>query len=331
MPSEPFGIDLENGYLENDTVENFTQLQSLKLTRCSTTRFNLQRLAELKNLRWLDLNNSGNVTPSSLSRISQLESLFMTGALYQDHTFAALSELKHLRNLAFTANVYFDYGSGLQGLDQLQSLYLQGTDFEAWTGWGDETPFKNLQSLYLIDTGVRGQMYLELAKLQNLRTLHFTSPFEKSTHLTTSVSQLKQLQVLDIRGNNNELDQLSSIAQLQRIAQLQELKELNLLDWPFLKDIELKELSSLKKLQSLSVGYHFTGSGLEHLTALPELRNLTVQLYSPHMIEAELANLAKLVQLHNLKLIGANVSDATLAHLVGPRQLSTLSLTSDGG
>jgi Leucine-rich repeat (LRR) protein len=196
-------IDFRGKDVSSRDIAVLTQCQTLEdleavgLRGTRITDESLEYLSELKNVRILDLGNTG-VTGHGLrhvARMTGLQCLWLDETLIDDHSLACLANLKQLRLLSLrrtridwsglahvgrlphledlslsSTSVTNESLSSLAGLPCLQTLRLNQTPISA-QGVERLRGIASLQDLYVARTKVTDEAISHLASMMSLRTL----------------------------------------------------------------------------------------------------------------------------------------------------------------
>lgn len=265
---------------------------------CFITDEQLKQLAEFKQLQWLRVSSSEEVTDAglkTLSALKQLRSLSLEGTQVTDTGLRELSAFKQLRSLELRR-----MGVTNKGLKELSTL-------------------KQLQSLYLESEGITDAGLKELSALKELQTLDLTCSKVTDVGIKELVAfkHLKRLSLWNTQVTNVGLKELST---------LKELQSLELSSSYEITDVGLKELSALKQLQTLNLSRtRITDVGMKEVSVLKQLQ--TLDLTYADVTATGLKQIAELTQLKTLNLSNTLVRDSCLEELATLKQLHTLDLS----
>lgn len=251
----------------------------------------------------------GTFSAAALAEIQNVSEPFilnLTGmhvcdaGLKQLSAFPALAGL----NLEFCSRIT-DVGlENLQGLQSLKVLILTGTP--------------------VTHVGVQ-----KLVPIKSLIAVDLEACDGIDDAACEPLGEMRQLRALVLKKTGFEAGRISSVG-LNRLRKLREIELLNLYGNNF-EDAGLESLGQLLKLRELNLSLlAITDGALEHLRPLKELRQLDL-LYSegfagPKITDKGVNHLAQLSQLTALNLTGARISDAGLERLEGLKGLTNLQL-----
>ncbi|KAM3223506.1 hypothetical protein ACQJBY_057082 [Aegilops geniculata] len=269
-------------------------LRVLDLSRCSITKFP-RALGQLKQVEVLIAPKmQGRQFPESITRLSKLNYLKLSGSCELSAIPSSVSKLESLVHLDLS------YCTGVKVIPEtLGSL-------------------KNLQTLDLSNCHILKSLPESLGSLKNLQTLDL-SCCHLLKSLPESLASLKNLQTLKLSWCN-KLEFLPE--------SLGSLKNLQKLDLSYCKKLESlpESLGSLKNLQKLDVSY------CKKLEALPEslgsLKSLqTIDLLECHGLKSLPESLGSLKNLETLDLSWCFKLESLPESLAGLKNLQTLDLT----
>lgn len=261
-----------------------SQLESLEsLILAKTPYFDLSTLNH-KNLRELDLSNTGIEEVEGILKLQSLRSLNLSGSKVEhivvlkglpqlkrlylndlpvrslkrkevDVNFAEMSLTELMRVKVSPENV--PYLTELEGMPQIEWIFLKGTEID------------ELEPLDILDN-LRG-LDISLTQIDDLSPLAAHKSLE---HLAMSETYLEDIDVLAELENLNYLDLSSTkVDSLIPLSKLRKLTYLNLTR----SDVgDLKPISALTRLITLKVGYTYV-SELSTLENFRDLEHLELQ------------------------------------------------------
>jgi hypothetical protein len=352
-------VSLHSAGKELPSLASLTKLTSLtSLTLTGVRRLShaeLAALTELPKLTSLELSNIASREQDALVTLKDCASLtsllIRKMAALSSREVAAINALPHLTTATLTADTLDDLRV-LEPLDaRLHALHLRpglstphSIDDDFWRALITRLPrIRSLQLMGLHTTRhYTANGLAALAKLDRLAWLNMKS---LPTHITpndlTWLTQLPELRRLDLKGEGigpkiadilKDCDGLTTMtlhdikmsdAAVKKLTALQQLEGLALRGAP-LTDKGFVELGKLKNLRNL---FLFTDKGqlgdvgLQALGNLPELRELTLELWSSSSAYTG-TTLAPLATLANLELL--EVHTRTPDFIDHPNGLRTL-------
>jgi len=177
------------------------------------------------------------------------------------------------------------------GTAQLEGYFSLDEHGEIISAYTDPSDLADAEALLIAGPYVTDAELVHLARLANLRTLHFAAP----TRITSA-----------------------GLVHLEGLADLRSLKLIS-----ERTDPGLEHLAGLTNLRSLYVYAPVTDTELEHIEGMTQLEELT--LYGTKVTDAWLEHVKKMTGLKRLGLdFCSNVTDAGLEHLKGSTQLEFL-------
>ena len=280
-------------------VENLTLILNDEIT-------DLSPLENLTNLRSLQMHGSqygeicGEIDPSFLSGLTNLEELRITG-LYYPEDLEALNGLTKLRSLFLQGEFGIAPAPDFSAMTELEELHIE--DDTAWydgvdSNWkesiSDLTGLAKLKTLYY-----RGGNLEDLTGLADLTALEELDICVARGADLSPLARLPKLQTLNLAWNHNNVDVLA----------------------PF----DMGPLAGLTQLQSLSVS--FISGDLSFLSSLTELRTLNLDGVGS-AANPSLAPLSGLNKLENLSIHGFVPEEGLdLSPLAGMTSIQNASFT----
>ncbi len=206
----------------------------------------LTQLAQLPNLRTLDLSHTKLTNISGLAGLTQLTNLNL--GFNNITNISALAGMTQLQTLNLSFNTISDI-SALAGMNSLQALYLDANNLTTISALANKPA---LTKLY-VDANQLTSI-TTLASSPNLTELGLS---HNQLSTITTLSGMSALQMLALDGNN-----LSTISALSGLSSLQTLYlRSNLLT-------DVAALAGLSQLQRLELGFN-------NISALPSLSSMT--------------------------------------------------------
>ncbi|WMP16279.1 tandem-95 repeat protein [Thiothrix lacustris] len=237
-----------------DSVPSDAALLALTTFTCDgidLSTADLSQLAQLPNLRTVDLSHTKLVDISALASLTKLTQLNLQ---FNDiASISSLAGMKQLQYLNLGFNEISDI-SALSGMNSLQELYLDANKLSVISPLAGKT---TLTKLYLDDNQISS-----IAALSGLTNLTHLGLGYNQISSVGALSSLSALQVLVLDANN-----LASVSELGGLTTLQYL---------FLRGNALADampLSGLSNLQTLELGFNqiTSASPLSNLTNLTRL------------------------------------------------------------
>lgn len=273
-------------------LRELSSLERLRLVDFDFSDVGLAQLAQLPNLRSLELDSGMELDPQT-NRV-----------YYSDSGLRALRQLRHLERLVAGSPRITD--EGLASVAQCPRL----------------------KDLELAASGVSNDGLRHLAALASLESLSLSVPkvtISGLNHLN-ALTNLLRLQLRFIRQDNRGLN-LSRLRKLEDF-ELTMRRYLEAGRWPRVEEVRDRDvawLSGIKGLRSLHRLCGVSDAGLKQVRDLTALERLTIG--GPGVTDAGLACLANLKNLHQLILNGDLTGDG-LGHLEGLPSLKVLYLES---
>ena len=267
-------LDLSNLGLENADLQNLAEMKDLKSLNLSgnTEITDLSPLSGLTNLEVLQLSDGNSMVYSELSDLTPLENLTnLRVLLIPDRSniqdLSPLSQLTALEELSIMGSHHTEGGlisnlEPLAGLSHLRVLSLN-------VGSTDLSPLRNLASLESVE--ISGDIYVDdlsvFSQLTNLKTLRLRGFREEAcpTQTLEPFSGLTQLQELVI-----DLEGVQSFSGIEHLTALREV-ELFLSGGTY---TNLDPFAALENLQSLSLSRSSRQDFTLDIQALSGLENL---------------------------------------------------------
>ena len=256
-----------------------------------------------------DITNNGTLKDAVLDRLRDAKEdivVDLAGLPIRDTALAQVSTLPRLcgLNLELCSRITDDGIQHLKDSRRLRALRLTGTSVTD-AGLAHLTGLPNLLALDLeVCELVTDQGCMTLGKMRQLRALVLKKtgfePNKISSSGLSELSNLTDLEILNVYGNPLKDDSLVALAKMSRLRELD-------LSLTAISDQGLVQLAPLTQLERLELLYSegfagpkITDGGLQHLTVHKQLRTLNV--------------------------VGAKISDDSLPHLVTLNQLELLRL-----
>ena len=289
-------LEIESYQGVNDLtgLEYCINLESLYLAFQNVRDISL--LANLTELKTLDLNWNVVTDLSPLSNLLNLEKLVLRGNQIRDLTpLSGLNKLQELEvgynNISSVASI-----SGLVNLDKLGLEHNQISDL---------SPLANLDSLRQLY--VLWNRVTDISSLANLTNLTYVSLSENAIEDISPLANLTKIETLHLSGN-----QISDISALGNLANIKSL---------WLNDNEIDDvypISDLLRLDSLSLG----DNEITDISPLATLDNIS-KLYLNNTHLSDITPLFKMSNLQCLELNNNEISDLEgITELAKLRQLS---------
>lgn len=267
----------------------------------------LEPIAELVNLKVLNISNTEVSDLSFVTGLSNLEKLYVSNT--------KIRRLKPLAKLTNLKTIHLDLSkakvldvTALSGLLKLQSLVISNEDAS------DLTPLAslvNLKSLFIDLSRTRVRDLSGLAGLINLAALDISNTEVRDL---TPLSNLENLTFLNI--SNTEIRYLTPLAGLANLVEL---------DLSGTLVTDLSPLTGLKELRSLTI----SGKPFEEENATnrwpfaQRIASAIPSVIEPAPFVCDLAPLSHLLNLENVDISGTLVSDLSpLSGLVNLKELN---------
>lgn len=303
-------------------LSGLTGLKDLYLCMNNITPKGLQHIKGLKSLKKLVLSvecRFGDAALAELSELRSLEVLAFSGST--DSSLRHLTKLTSLRELRLDVSKI--RGPGLVYLEKLPSLrylILSGKNF------GDDglayiTNLKSLRRLKLwgAELKITDSGLAHLSKLTGLEELNFIWINRITDRGIMHLKPLRSLKKVDF--------QLSPITD-KGLAHLTDLNSLESLEGVSLTDEGMAYLEQFGKLKCLNIRASrerpFTDNGLKHLAGLRYLEDLSIS--SKAITDAGLSHIARLNNLKKLHLDAVLITDEGLTKLTVLKSLDDLLL-----
>ena len=287
------GRRLYSSYTEQPIYQvNMLEFKSLFLFNVS----DLNGLQYAKNLEWLKVNNSLEITDvSNLVGLESLERLDLSNNSIAD--LSDVSQLTNLRFLEMSENVITDV-SGLENLSELETLTLSGNNIV------NIEPVKNLENLvglYLDNNDITALPNLE--ELDNLIIIDLTN-----NDLTRLDGLEGNTSLKNFGAANNRITDISAVSNLQT------LESLNLVN------NQISDVSSLSNLRSLD-NLNLTKNQISDMSSISTLDNLVIVILD----ENQIRSIPDLSRLTNLRLFSAEQNLLNdISGLAGLSQYNTI-------
>ncbi|UJS24332.1 Ig-like domain-containing protein [Thiothrix winogradskyi] len=279
---------------------------------------NLSQLAQLINLRTLDLSHTKLSNISGLAGLTQLTNLNL--GFNAINNISALAGMTQLQTLNLSFNAISDI-SALTGMNNLQALYLDANNLTTISALANKSA---LTKLYLDANQLTA--ITALASSSNLTELGLS---HNQLSTITTLSGMSTLQVLALDGNNlSDISGLSGLSSLQtlylrgnllsNVAAISGLANLKTLELGFNTISTLPSLSSMTALQHVGLEHN----ALTDITALSGKTSLKSVFLEHNEIPSNTATINTLKTLTGLN---------TLIRLEHNRLLDVNGLTTLGG
>lgn len=312
------------------------RIVEVSLARTWATDNDVQRLAELKDLKRLDLSLTyvSDRGIESLQKLPQLEDLNLAAAEFI--TDAAISYLRGNRTLrrlnlrgTDVTDTSLQYIAEVAGLKQLDVSQTQISD----VGLDHLPALAELEDLNLGGNKISGVSLNVLKLLPKLKVLSFAGIQRRNAGLCWApVITDKELSTLSLLKNLEELDLGWGIGLGNQDPALKGKlptgeAECRIVGGIRVTDAGLAQLTALKHLRRLNIsGSPVTPSGIKRLEGLQTLERLN--LWNCTALDDSIApTLASLPKLSRLDLSSTGVGDATLQRLASLPQLREVYLT----
>ncbi len=315
-------LDLGGSGITDEGLQHLRALRSLKgleLSQFSLTSRGLAVLKDLPALEYLSLNTG--LTDEGLKEVAQVSGLrwlSIVGGRMWGPGLAELAKLPRLERLCFWGArgggpIYDRHLKYLEGVKQLKSLTLYGTDDLTDASLASIGKIESLEELYFIMAAPK----LTPAGLMHLRNL---KRFRKVDFAMAWVGRPGE------QNGDEVARQLATMPQLESIEGIS-----------YLSAEGMKTLAACRNLKCLHVALKdrrqgYSGpTGLAHLTGLPSLEELLIGSGDP-LPDADLASLESLTRLKDLSIFGdpsRGVSDRGLVSIGKLRQLERLHLSAE--
>jgi hypothetical protein len=309
-------LNLQSSGVTDEGLQHLRALRSLKgleLTQFSVGSRGLAVLKDLPALEYLSL--CTGLTDADLKEVAQVSSLrwlSIVGGRMWGPGLAELAKLPRLERLCFWGargggTIYDRHMQYLEGVKQLKSLTLWGTDNLTDASLASISRIENLEELYFIRAAPKFTPagVAHLRNLKNFKKVDFFAAW---------------LGPAGAQYGDEVARQLAAMPQLESIRGL-----------GFLSAEGMKTLATLPHLKDLQVFLrdrprrYYGPTGLSHLARLQSLEKLTIVSNEP-LPDADLASLDSLPCLKDLSIFSPGVSDRGLAALGKLKQLERLQL-----
>jgi hypothetical protein len=288
-------------------VSQFTSLERLALDQAAVSDQGLMHIAQMPNLKVLEVWGSRDITDEALKTISTIPNLeAIRIGQCPKITNAGITRLAGIRSLrsvqiSYCPEVTTDVLSILTRANKITRLSFGGLNFTA-DHLKDLEAFSDLQTLSIIECGLDDAAVKRIANCGRLRELRICNT-KITDEAMRHIEKLNRLEELDV--SNTAVTDVG----LNSIRLFEDLEELNL-QGTKITDPGLTHLGRMRRLKHLYIGDTRIGDG----------------------------GMAKIKHLHGLQILllsNTAVSDAGIAELTGMRNLFTLSLlgtkVTDGG
>jgi len=278
-------------------------LQALYIKANQITDKGLVHIEALQELRELEL-GGGAISDAGLAHLTQLpklDYLLLWGHAFGDGAMRHVAEIPHLTNLNVSGLNLSNRGiQHLAGAPKIEVLNLYGVE------------------------GITGLSLQYLADLKSLRMLNLSSPSGDGSRLTNhSMSHLAAYTNLE----SLEPPRIIDDGGLAHLAQIPNLMHLNLYAGTntTISDEGLAHVGTMTPLRSLVISgsVEMTDAGLESLSNLSELRELSLLTWSGNLTGDGVVSLGRLKKLRKLDL-SLSKSDVPLSALSGLNTLTNL-------
>lgn len=310
-------LSLSSTGVTDEGLQHLRALRALKGLELSQFPVGSRGLAVLKDLPALEyLSLNTGLTDAGLKEVAQVSSLrwlSIVGGRMWGPGLAELAKLPRLERLGFWGArgggpIYDQHMKHLEGVKQLKSLTLWGTDDLTDASLASISKIENLEELYFIRAVPKftpaGVAHLK--NLKNLKRVDFSGAWAGSA---------------GAQYGDEVARQLAALPQLESIRGLGGLSAEG-----------MKTLTAFRNLKCLDIGLkdrrhgYYGPSGLSYLARLPSLEKLTIGSEGP-LPDADLASLEALTCLKDLNISSPpGVSDQGLAAIGKLKQLERLQL-----
>lgn len=262
-------LTVTNKLYDIDAVSSLTSLEEVSLSAWKTS-FDVRPLSSLKNLKKLHLSAGNSEYVASLGALTQLETL---------RIFDLNQSPQFIRNLP--------------NLKKLEMSFSVDNDYKNPILFPDLSPIASLSQLELIKlSGIHGNCSLEaLNKLKTVKSvsIRFETNFSPAClNVATLAHSLPQITALEITGpstiyiQGQQLNYFSD-AEMATLTSLKNLTRLNLTGGITVFEENMKYISKLRSLESLSVdlgNFRRTDSydSYNELSKLTQLRALVIEM-----------------------------------------------------
>jgi internalin A len=291
----------------------------------------------------IDDTSRGNITDESLAELHffpEIEELTLNCRHLGTRGLHRLQGLALLRTLTIQGEVTDDDMASLQGLTQLEELYIctyesaNQHDRKLSAGHRKLTDsgvrhlqnLKSLTALSLDNSSVSDAGLADLRALSQLEVLSLdnTAVTDAGLKNLAALSKLKELYLRNLRLKGKGLDSLRGLKSLKKLV----------LDGAQISDETMKSVGALTQLEHLSLwSTSVADHHLAHLQSGGNLKELNLNHTS--ISNAGAIQLAKLSNLRTLSLCNTDIGDTGLRHLATLQHLQILELyateITDGG
>ncbi|KAL1061156.1 hypothetical protein V6Z11_1Z040400 [Gossypium hirsutum] len=199
------------GNLENEELNNLTNLKSLDLSGNKIESISNKEWNNLTNLKYLDLsyNNIESISNQGfqwLSRLTKLETLNLTGNSLKNSILFDMRNLSSLKTLRLSSNQLEGrllHIQGLSNLINLKKLDLSENQIESLQSskdGGRKLELTHLKELNLNSNLFNNSVFASLNKLLNLKTLSISNQL-KGPIDTKDLDAFTSLRELNMRAN----------------------------------------------------------------------------------------------------------------------------------
>jgi hypothetical protein len=315
-------LGLHSTGVTDEGLQHLRALRALKGLELSQFPVGSRGLAVLKNLPALEyLSLNTGLTDAGLREVAQVSGLrwlSIVGGRMWGPGLAELAKLSRLERLCFWGargggTIYDRHMKYLEGVKQLKSLTLWGTDDLTDASLAFFGKIENLEELYFIMAAPKFTP-AGLAHLRNLKG------FKKVDFAAAWLSPA------GVQYGDEVARQLATMPQLESIEGLGSLSAEG-----------MKALATCRPLKTLRVALKdrrqgYSGpTGLSHLAGLHSLEQLAIQSGHP-LLNADLVSLESLAGLKDLSISGPpgwGISDRGLASIGKLKQLERLDLSTE--
>jgi hypothetical protein len=262
--------------------------------------------------------------------LGEAETGYFWGVKLTDQGLRSLCRLRKLRSLVLceddsSPTPVSDMGFGeIRHLVNLETLELQGFDGVAPSGWEALRALDRLRTLKIFSRPPFDYLAVvgPLQTVEELEITHCNPVASAGWSVLEDMASLRSLSLYPWNWGPYH----GPFAELSRVTQL---RHLSLRDFVRMTDADLEGLTSLRRLEELSVAgaKRLTDAGLAHLKQFPKLRKLSLS-YLPKLTDRGLSDVSSVPGLRELSVRCTNaVTDKGYAALLRARKLDKLELS----